>query len=105
MKDQTKIQLKEKFKKLKFENMRHFGRNADTEMIFETCVMPILQSQRDELVEKIEKLKFPSIEKGSIGIEYTEYITADPKEPNEALMQYAFNEAISEILAIINQNN
>lgn len=37
-----------KFKELKFKNMRHFGREANTKMIFEKTVLPLLTEAREE---------------------------------------------------------
>ena len=52
---------------------------------------------KEALREKIEKIKFEEINNGDIGIKYT---TAKKSNP-DALMQYAYNEAIKNILELI----
>ena len=52
---------------------------------------------KEALREKIEKIKFEEIDNGDSGIKYP---TAKKSNP-DALMQYAYNEAIKNILELI----
>ena len=52
---------------------------------------------KEEVREKIEKIKFEEIDNGDSGIKYP---TAKKSNP-DALMQYAYNEAIKNILELI----
>jgi predicted dithiol-disulfide oxidoreductase (DUF899 family) len=57
------------FGNLKFKNMRHFGRNADTDMIFETCVIPLL-SQREAEIRKEAVNDYLKSEEGKVYQDY-----------------------------------
>ena len=52
---------------------------------------------KEEVREKIEKIKFEEIDNGDSGIKYP---TAKKSNP-DALMQYAYNEAIKNILELL----
>jgi hypothetical protein len=49
----TKEEIEKEFMKLKFENKHHFGREADSKMIFETSVFPIIHQLRQDDIDSL----------------------------------------------------
>jgi len=61
-----------------------------------------LTQQLDELKGKIEGMKFPEINGGSKELPYKEYPTAKPiHESDDVLQQFYYNQALKDILTLI----
>jgi hypothetical protein len=75
-------------------SVQHFNKTKD---FIATQIQQAKKEERELMVKEIEKMKFPEIDNGDKGIKYPLAQKSDP----DALMQFAFNEALKQLLESI----